>query len=231
MEIQEFFDRLQQSIARYDLLRHSFYEAWAQGSLIREDLQEYARHYYHQVESFPHCLAKFASRLAKSELREAVLKNLADEIGAGGRRSHADYWLDFVEGVGAERSLIGHEACPQMKDLMSFFRRAAAEESLEAVLAVFYVYESQVPRVSREKWRGLTERYGATDRTCGYFILHTTADLFHSWVWRVQLEKHLKSNPDRMEAVLNAGEAAARHLWEALDGIENVCLDRLQEVP
>ncbi len=227
MEIDGFFDRLQQSIARYDLLRHSFYEAWAQGSLIREDLQEYARHYYHQVESFPHCLAKFASRLAKSELREAVLKNLADEIGAGGRRSHADYWLDFVEGVGAERSLIGHEACPQMKDLISFFRRAAAEESLEAVLAVFYVYESQVPRVSREKWRGLTERYGATDRTCGYFILHTTADLFHSWVWRVQLEKRLKSNPDRMEAALNAGEAAARHLWEALDGIEEACLERL----
>ena len=227
MEIDGFFDRLQQSIARYDLLRHSFYEAWAQGSLIREDLQEYARHYYHQVESFPHCLAKFASRLAKSELREAVLKNLADEIGAGGRRSHADYWLDFVEGVGAERSLIGHEACPQMKDLISFFRRAAAEESLEAVLAVFYVYESQVPRVSREKWRGLTERYGATDHTCGYFILHTTADLFHSWVWRVQLEKRLKSNPDRMEAVLKAGEAAARHLWEALDGIEEACLERL----
>jgi len=227
MEIDGFFDRLQQSIARYDLLRHSFYEAWAQGSLTREDLQEYARHYYHQVESFPHCLAKFASRLPKSELREAVLKNLADEIGAGGRRSHADYWLDFVEGIGAERSLIGHEACPQMKNLMSFFRRAAAEESLEAVLAVFYVYESQVPRVSREKWRGLTERYGATDHTCGYFILHTTADLFHSWVWRVQLEKRLKSNPDRMEAALNAGEAAARHLWEALDGIEEACLERL----
>jgi pyrroloquinoline-quinone synthase len=179
------------------------------------------------VESFPHCLAKFASRLAKSELREAVLKNLADEIGTGGRRSHADYWLDFVEGVGAERSLIGHEACPQVKNLTSFFRQAATEESLEAVLAVFYVYESQVPRVSREKWRGLTEKYGATDRTCGYFILHTTADLFHSWVWRVQLEKCLKSNPDRMEATLDAGEAAARHLWEALDGIEEACLERL----
>ena len=62
MEIDGFFDRLQQSIARYDLLRHSFYEAWAQGSLTREDLQEYARHYYHQVESFPHCLAKFVTR-------------------------------------------------------------------------------------------------------------------------------------------------------------------------
>lgn len=225
MEIDGFFDRLQQSITRFDLLRHSFYEAWAQGSLTRADLQEYAKHYYHQVEFFPYCLALFASRLAKSELREAVLKNLADEIGAGGGRSHADYWLDFLEGVGAERSLIGHEACPQMKDLMSFFRRAAAEEPLEAVLAIFYVYESQVPRVSLEKWRALTQRYGATDRTCGYFILHTTADLFHSWVWRVHLEQCLKSNPDRMGAALDAGDAAARHLWEALDGTEEACVE------
>jgi pyrroloquinoline-quinone synthase len=229
MEIQEFFDRLDQSIARYDLLQHSFYEAWSRGSLTMEDLQEYAKHYYHQVESFPQCLALFASRLAKSGLREAVLKNLADEIGAGRQRSHADYWLDFVEGIGAERSLIGHEACSQMKNLMSFFRRTAAEETLETVLAVFYAYESQVPRISREKWRGLTEKYGASDRTCGYFILHTTADLFHSRVWRVQLEKRLKSNPDQMDATLKAGEAAARHLWEALDGIENVCLERLPE--
>src|SRR5258708_28914986 len=169
MEIDGFFDRLQQSIARYDLLRHSFYEAWAQGSPIREDLQECARHYYHQVESFPHCLAKFASRLAKSELREAVLKNLADEIGAGGRRSHADYWLDFVEGVGAERSLIGHEACPQMKDLMSFFRRAAAEESLEAVLAGFYFFGTPGARGFPQELAGLHGRGGGPPPTLPHF--------------------------------------------------------------
>jgi pyrroloquinoline-quinone synthase len=230
MEIQEFFERLAQSIAQYDLLRHPFYQAWTRGSLTREDLQEYAKDYYHHVESFPHCLTQFASRLAKSELREAVLKNLADEIGAGGRRSHADYWLDFAEGIGAGRSVVGHEPTPQMKNLMLFFKRAATEGTLEAALAVFYAYESQVPRVSREKWRGLTERYGASDRTCGYFILHTTADLFHSWVWRVQIEKRLKSNPERMEGALSAGVSAARHLWEALDGIESVCLERLPQV-
>src|SRR5882672_6329442 len=165
MEVQEFFDRLQQSMAKYDLLRHPFYEAWTRGSLTLQDLQEYAKDYYHQVASFPHCLTVFASRLAKGDLREAVLKNLGDEIGSGGRRSHADYWLDFAEGIGVERSLVCSEACPQTRNLISYFKRTAAEETLEAVLTVFYAYESQVPRVSREKWRGLTERYGASDRT------------------------------------------------------------------
>jgi pyrroloquinoline quinone (PQQ) biosynthesis protein C len=35
METQELFDRLEQSIARYDLLRHPFYQTWGQGELTR----------------------------------------------------------------------------------------------------------------------------------------------------------------------------------------------------
>jgi len=230
MEVQEFFARLEQSIARYDLLRHPFYEAWSRGDLTLKDLQQYALDYYHHVESFPRCLAQFARRLEKSELREAVLKNLRDEMGGDTRRSHADLWLDFVEGIGAGPFPVGYEPTSGVRDLILFFKQAGKEGTPEQVLAVFYSYESQVSRVSREKWRGLTDKYGATDHTCGYFILHTTADLFHSWVWRVQLEKRLRSNPERMEATLKAGEAAARHLWEALDGIENACLERLPKV-
>ena len=230
MEIQEFFGRLEQSIAKYDLLRHPFYEAWSRGELTLKDLQKYAIDYYRHVESFPRCLSQFARRLEKSELREAVLQNLCDEMGGDGRRSHADLWLDFVDGIEAGPSLVDHRPNSRMTNLILFFQQTAKEETPEQVLAVFYAYESQVPRISREKWRGLTEKYGATDRTCSYFILHTTADIYHARIWRAQLEKRLRSNPERSEAALKAGEAAARHLWEALDGIENACLERVPKV-
>ena len=101
MEVQEFFARLEQSIARYDLLRHPFYEAWSRGDLTLKDLQQYALDYYHHVESFPRCLAQFARRLEKSELREAVLRNLSDEMGGDTRRSHAD----LSPGAGVSRFL------------------------------------------------------------------------------------------------------------------------------
>jgi len=77
-----------------------------------------------------------------------------------------------------------------------------------------------VPRVAKEKARGLKEMYGADARTCGYFTLHTTADVHHSNVWQQQLAKRLGSHPQVAEKALAAGENAAKALWHALDGIE-----------
>jgi pyrroloquinoline-quinone synthase len=62
--------------------------------------------------------------------------------------------------------------------------------------------------------------YGADDKTCGYFTLHATADIYHSNVWYKQLENRLAANPEAAQAALNAAEDAAKMLWQALDGIE-----------
>ena len=87
-------------------------------------------------------------------------------------------------------------------------------------LAAFYAYESQVPRVAAEKARGLRELYNAGEKTCGYFTLHTTADVYHSRSWQHQLGKLVEQNPESADKALEAGENAARALWNALDGIE-----------
>ena len=84
MNSTQFFEQLEASIAKYDLLCHPFYRAWAAGELRREDLSEYARQYYHHVEAFPSYLAELAVRLDESELRRAVLANMCDEKGAAG---------------------------------------------------------------------------------------------------------------------------------------------------
>jgi pyrroloquinoline-quinone synthase len=230
MEVQEFFDQLEQSIAHYDLLRHPFYQAWSRGELTGEDLQEYAKDYYHHVESFPRCLAQFSRRLEQSELRQVVLANLHDELGGNTQRSHAEFWLDFAEGIGAGRSLLDHDPPSQIRVLISFFKKVAKEGALEEALAAFYAYESQVPRISREKWRGLTEKYRVSDHTCSYFILHMTADVYHARMWREQLAKRISVNPATGHAALAAAEAAVLHLWEALTGIQSACLERSPQV-
>jgi pyrroloquinoline-quinone synthase len=104
--------------------------------------------------------------------------------------------------------------------LVSFFDDLAAEGLPEEALAAFYAYESQVPRVAREKARGLRDMYSADEKTRAYFDLHSTADVSHARVWREQLESRLKANPEAAEKALAAGEAAAKALWRALDGIE-----------
>jgi pyrroloquinoline-quinone synthase len=226
MDTAEFFRELEARIGRYDLLCHPFYKAWSEGKLTREDLRGYAQNYYHHVEAFPAYLAAFGLRLEDGELRRAVLANLCDEKGMDGSSGsdsvpHSELWLDFAEGMGSSRNLEWHHALPEVRHLINYFHRVASEGTPEQALAAFYAYESQVPRIAVEKERGLREMYGADGKTCGYFSLHATADVYHSRVWRNQLEKCIAEKPDMADAALDAAENAARMLWEALDGIED----------
>ena len=225
MTSEQFLQELDARIAKFDLLCHPFYKAWAAGELTREDLRAYAQDYYHHVEAFPTYLAELGIRVKEGELRQAILANMADEKGledefGNPSREHADIWLDFAEGMGSSRNMSGHQALPEIAGLMAYFHRVAGEGTPAEALAAFYAYESQVPRVAQEKARGLLEMYGADEKTRGYFTLHATADVFHSNVWRQQLGKQVTANPEVAEKALAAGEAAAQALWNALDGIE-----------
>ncbi len=224
MTSKEFFDQMDARIAKYDLLCHPFYKAWSAGELTREDLREYGLHYFHHVAEFPEYLQEFGSRVEDDQLRRAVLVNREDELGLDGSRSHADLWLDFVAGMGGEHASgpdpVREISIQEIEDLTGWFHSVATEGVPEEALAAFYAYESQVPRVSAEKARGLREMYGADEKTCEYFTVHTTADVYHSRIWKHQLAKIVDGNPEAAEKALDTGENAARVLWRALDGIE-----------
>lgn len=224
MEINAFFSLLDERIHKYDLLCHPFYRAWSSGKLTRDDLREYAGDYFHHVEAFPTYLAELGVRLEDGELRRAILANMTDEKGGEDsfgepERTHSALWLDFVEGMGGCR-FPKRKPVQEVQELVSWFHRVASEGTVEEALAAFYAYESQVPRIAQEKDRGLRELYGADEKTRAYFTLHTTADVYHSQVWRKQLEKRISAKPETAEKALAAAEGAARKLWEALDGIE-----------
>ena len=219
MELQAFLTALEERISRYDLLCHPYYKAWTAGQLTRDDLREYAGDYYHHVAAFPTYLSTLHSRLEDGEVRRAVLRNLCDEEIEG--RSHSELWLDFAEGMGADRDLVRHrEPLAEVRELIAEFRRIAREGSTAEALAAFYAYESQVPRVAKQKADGLAQRYGADAKTCGYFELHQFADVEHSDVWRELLSAEIAAHPEQADAALDAAETAAKALWHALDGME-----------
>jgi pyrroloquinoline quinone (PQQ) biosynthesis protein C len=154
----EFFEQLEARIAKYDLLCHPFYKAWAAGELTRDDLREYAQDYYHHVEAFPSYLAALGLRLEDGDLRRAVLANMCDEKGVDERTGdhavpHSELWLDFAEGMGSTRNLEWHSPVKEIRQLIGHFHNVASEGTPEEALAAFYAYESQVPRVAQEKER------------------------------------------------------------------------------
>src|SRR5207253_6116577 len=149
-----FWDELEQRIARHDLLCHPFYKAWSAGELTREELREYSADYYHHVAAFPTYLSALHSRLQDGELRREVLRNLCDEEIEGA--AHSDLWLNFSAGMGASAEEVRKsEPVKEVDELIATFRKLASTGSTASALAAFYAYESQVPRVAKEKAIGL----------------------------------------------------------------------------
>lgn len=223
MQPQDFWREMGRRVAAYDLLCHPFYKAWSAGELTREDLKAYACEYFHHVAALPDYLREFQARLAEGPLLKAVTANLDDEMGIGSPdgRPHHEIWLDFAAGMGASAAEVrAHRPAQEVQELVDTFLHIARTGSNPEVLAALWAYESQVPRLSREKYVKLREKYGADDVTCGYFDLHAIADVYHSSTWKRKLEYELRENPGSEEAALAAAETAAKALWHALDGIE-----------
>lgn len=223
MDKQTFWQEFERRVGKYDLLCHPFYKAWSAGELTREDLREYAAEYYHHVASFPTYLMALHARLEDGPMRKSVLSNYWDEQGvnAPDGRPHDDLWLDFAEGMGASDAEVRRrQPLPEIRELIDWFLNVARTGTPAQAVAAFYAYESQVPRVAREKYVKLREKYGADDVTCNYFDLHATADVYHASVWKRHLEKELEAHPEHADGALEAGEQAAAALWKALDGME-----------
>jgi pyrroloquinoline quinone (PQQ) biosynthesis protein C len=130
-------------------------------------------------------------------------------------------WLDFAEGVGLSPEQVRcSQPSPAVHHLIECFYRCASHASPAEVLAALYAYESQVARISGEKARALMSHYGVDARTCGYFALHTYADVLHSRIWQEELVRLLARSGNLADAALDSAERAARWLWQALDDSE-----------
>lgn len=219
MEISTFWQKADQEIARYDLLKHPFYQAWSAGELTKEDLKFYAEQYFHQVSQFPTYLTALHSRLPEGAMRRDVLANAYEEECHG--LAHSELWLRFAEGVaGAGSSLDEKTPIPEVSELVKAFRALATEAPVASAFGALFAYESQVPKIAAEKRNGLMQHYGADDRTCSYFTLHEKADVFHANVWRKIISSLVEGEDSHAAEALEGISSAARALWIALDGIE-----------
>lgn len=224
MDMTSFWAEVESKIAEFDLLCHPFYVAWRKGELTRADLKMYATEYYRHVEAFPEYLEALEKRLPEGKARSVIAENRCDELGAvaADKRPHSDLWLDFAEGMGADpQEVKSHEPTGHVRSLIDKFRAISSEGSTLEALISFYAYESQIPRVAKEKAIGLKKLYGAPPAAYKYFSIHTTADIEHANDWRELISEEIASNPEKKDLAVNTAENIARSLWQVLDQVES----------
>lgn len=206
-------------IEERSLLKHPFYQAWQNGELTMDHLRGYAGQYWHHVLAFPQYVSAAHAICPTQGERQELLENLIEE--ERGEENHPELWLRFAEGVGARRDdVAASEPLPETSHLVGTFRDATARRSFAEACAALYVYESQVPEVSKTKIAGLRQFYGAGDeRTLQFFDVHIEADAIHSEVGANMVRRNVRDEASR-QSVLRTARECADALWGFLDGVQ-----------
>jgi pyrroloquinoline-quinone synthase len=205
--------RLKEVIAEFDLLKHTFYQAWSRGELSQDVLRRYAAQYYNQVKSFPRFISRVHTNCPEIAARKVLLENLVDEEIHG--TDHPQLWMQFAEGLGATRQAVNDEIpLPETQSMVDTYYELADRDWRDGLCALF-AYECQVPEVSASKIAGLKDFYGITDpRTLEFFEAHQAYDVEHAAQVASLIEKYVE--PAQAE---KATREAAAALYGFLDGM------------
>ena len=198
-------EKLDARIASKHLLDHPFYQRWSAGTLTRDELQEYARQYWHYALAFPTFLSGIHAHTDDIVVRQMLLENLIEE--ERGAENHPELWLRFCESLGLTRDEVkATSPNAQTATLIASMRSLAREGALHEGLAALYAYESQVPAVAKAKIAGLAQFYDMD--APAFFSVHEEADVHHSATSRELLNRLCDSE----EKVAQAEAATARVL-------------------
>lgn len=200
-------------IASKHLLDHPFYQRWNAGELTREELQDYARQYYHYAAAFPTFLSAMHQHTDDIAIRQMLLENLIEE--ERGPENHPELWLRFAESLGLSREdVISSTANEATRALIDTVRGCARNGHLHEGLAALYAYESQQPSVATTKIEGLAKWYGVTaPRDIAFFTVHQEADVVHSGASKALLNQLCDDGAKCREA-----ERATQKTLDALYG-------------
>jgi pyrroloquinoline-quinone synthase len=208
-------DSLDARIASKHLLDHPFYQRWSAGTLTRDELQEYARQYWHYALAFPTFVSGIHAHTDDLATRQMLLENLIEE--ERGAENHPELWLRFCESLGLSRDDVrGCDPNPATRALIDCMRSLAREGALHEGLAALYAYESQVPAVAKAKIAGLAQFY-AMDAPA-FFSVHEEADVHHSATSR-ELLARLCDDDAKVAQAENATSRVLDALYGFLDSV------------
>jgi len=155
---------LDQAVTRWNLLDHSFYQRWTQGTLTRDELCDYVKQYGHVVRAVPRWL---------EQVRGGDTAQLARHVEE--ERSHEALWATFGEALGLTSEAI--RTAPANEATARLLARGDKLVEQGQAAAVVWALEAQTPAVARAKLAGLSAFYGISEDTGGkYFAVHEHLD-------------------------------------------------------
>jgi pyrroloquinoline-quinone synthase len=153
------------------------------------------------------------TRTESPVIRQLLLDNLWDE--EHGERNHPALWLEFAAALGlASDEVKVAELRSETKALVEHFSKTSHEALLADALGTLFAFEGQVPAMSWQVIKGLTEHYGFEPRQFEFFSVHLVADIAHAGAEMQAIAEACSDEDSLVEAV----EVACDLLLSFLDG-------------
>lgn len=206
----EFWSRLDDVRARWNVLEHPFYQRWSAGELTRDELAVYAGEYRHAVVALAGAAAGAAAS-ADPELAPALRAHAAEEA------SHVELWDRFAREFGAD---LDRAPAPETAACADAWAGDGDRDLLSSLVAL-YAIESTQPAISETKLQGLRTHYGVEDGpAAAYFELHAELDKEHAAAARSLIEPRLSAAD--ADALVAEAERVLEANWRLLDGVDRV---------
>lgn len=158
--------------ARWNLLQHSFYQRWTNGTLTRDELRDYVKQYAHVVRAVPAWL----EQIHVGDTAQ-IARHAAEE------RSHVELWDKFGLSLGLSSEAI--RSAPANPTTSKLLRCGDELASNGQAAALVWALETQTPAVAGAKLAGLSAFYGIGPDSGGeYFAVHQRLDVEHAAVLR-----------------------------------------------
>ena len=211
----QFSDQLQSILSKYDLLTHPFYQYWNEGKLATDTLAEYAKQYYHHVESFPKALSAIHSKCESKQDRKIILENLVEEEYS--TPNHPELWLNFAKSLNVTEDQINKAKLNEKTHKLLQAFKECCNSSYEEGIGALYAHEWQYSKIAQSKKDGLAKFYHIkNENAVQFFTVHSEIDVWHA----EQLSTLLNKTPNANKALVEKGAAkAAQALWGFLDGM------------
>jgi pyrroloquinoline-quinone synthase len=185
---------------RWNLLQHSFYQRWTQGTLTRDELCDYVGQYAHVVRAVPGWLEQ-----VRGGESDQIARHVEEES------SHIALWNDFGDALGLDRDAI--TSTPANASTARLVQQGDELSARGQAAAVVWALEVQTPAVAAAKLAGLSRFYGIGPDGGGvYFAVHQHLDIEHS----AELRELCSAGSVDAAAVMSEA------LWDLLTSVEAV---------
>lgn len=193
-------------IASRSLLQHPFYVKWSKGELSMDDMNVYAKEYFHLAKRIPGIVERVKNRAIEQspDMQAMIQENMEEE------QEHVGLWKRFANSLGiTNEELEAYQPSETVQSAVQALEEVA-EGTFEDGIAAMYALEKELPEIAATKKEGLCKFYGLESEDAHIYFDEHLKEEKHLQVWLsvqvndVQAEAAVSKSLEAQNKVLDA---------------------------